>query len=49
MGHQVKLLPAKHVKAFVLRDKTDALDAQAIWVTVQQTHINGVAVKSEQQ
>lgn len=32
MGHQVKLLPAKHVKAFVLRDKTDVLDAQAIWV-----------------
>jgi transposase len=49
MGHQVKLLPAKHVKAFVLRDMTDALDAQAIWVTAQQSHINGVAVKSEQQ
>jgi len=49
MGHQVKLLPAKHVKAFVLRDKTDALDAQAIWVTAQQPHISGVAVKSEQQ
>lgn len=49
MGHQVKLLPAKHVKAFVLRDKTDALDAQGIWVTAQQSHINGVAVKSEQQ
>lgn len=48
-GHQVKLLPAKHVKAFLLRDKTDALDAQAIWVAAQQPHIRGVSVKSEQQ
>jgi transposase len=49
MGHQVKLLPAKHVKAFLLRDKTDALDAQAIWVAAQQPHIKAVTVKSEQQ
>jgi len=49
MGHQVKLLPAKHVRAFVLRDKTDALDAQAIWVAAQQPHIREVPVKSEQQ
>lgn len=49
MGHQVKLLPAQHVLAFVLRDKTDALDAQAIWVAAQQPHIREVPVKSEQQ
>lgn len=49
MGHQVKLLPAKHVKAFLLRDKTDALDAQAIWVAAQQPHIKAVSVKTEQQ
>lgn len=49
MGHKVKLLPAKHVRAFVLRDKTDALDAQAIWVSAQQPHIKEVPVKSEQQ
>jgi transposase len=49
LGHQVKLLPAKHVKAFLLRDKTDALDAQAIWVAAQQPHIKGVSIKSEQQ
>jgi transposase len=49
MGHRVKLLPAKHVRAFVLRDKTDALDAQAIWVAAQQPHIREVPVKSEQQ
>jgi transposase len=49
MGHQVKLLPAKYVRAFLLRDKTDALDAQAIWVCAQQPHIREVPVKSEQQ
>ena len=47
MGHQVKLLPAKHVRAFVLRDKTDALDAQAIWVAAQQPHIREVPVKRD--
>lgn len=49
LGHEVKLLPAKHVKPFVLRDKTDARDAQAIWVAAQQPHIKPVPVKSEQQ
>lgn len=49
MGHEVKLLPPKYVRAFVLRDKTDALDAQAIWVAAQQPHIKEVSVKSEQQ
>ena len=49
LGHAVKLLPARHVRAFVLRDKTDARDAQAIWVAAQQPHIKAVPVKSEQQ
>jgi transposase len=49
LGHEVKLLPAKHVKPFVLRDKTDARDAQAIWVAAQQFHIKPVPIKSEQQ
>lgn len=49
LGHHVKLLPPKHVRAFVLRDKTDALDAQAIWVAARQPHIREVPVKSEQQ
>ena len=49
MGHRVKLLPAKHVRAFVRRDKTDALDAQAIYVAAQQSHIREVPIKSEQQ
>lgn len=49
LGHRVKLLPPKHVRAFVLRDKTDALDAQAIWVAARQPHIQEVPVKSELQ
>lgn len=49
MGHEVKLLPPKYVRAFVLRDKTDALDAQAIWVAARQPHIREVPVKSEEQ
>ena len=49
LGHQVKLLPAQHVKAFLLRDKTDAMDAQAIWVAAQQPHIKPVPVKTERQ
>lgn len=48
-GHTVKLLPAKQVRSFVLRDKTDARDAQAIWVAAQQFHIREVPLKSEQQ
>lgn len=48
-GHEVKLLPAQHVKAFLLRDKTDAMDAQAIWVAAQQPHIKPVLVKTERQ
>ena len=47
LGHQVKLLPAQHVKAFLLSDKTDAMDAQAIWVAAQQPHILPVPVKPE--
>lgn len=49
LGHQVKILPAQHVKAFVLRDKTDAMDAQAIWVAAQQPQIKCVPVKTQRQ
>ena len=49
LGHRAKLLPPKHVRAFLLRDKTDALDAQAIWVAAGQPHIRDVPVKSEEQ
>lgn len=49
LGHEVKLLPAQHVKAFLLRDKIDAMDAQAIWVAAHQPHILPASVKSERQ
>ena len=47
--HQIRLLPAGQVRPFVLRDKTDVRDAQAIWVAAQQPHIRSVPIKSEQQ
>jgi transposase len=48
MGHQVKLLPGKFVKAFNVRNKNDAADARAIWLAVQQPS-KAVAVKTEAQ
>jgi transposase len=48
MGHQVKLMPAKFVKAFVMGNKNDAADARAIWMAVQQPG-KSVAVKTETQ
>jgi transposase len=48
MGHQVKLMPAKYVKAFNIRNKNDAADARAIWLAVQQPG-KPVAVKTEMQ
>jgi transposase len=49
LGHEVKLLPGKQVQPFVLRNKSDAADARAIWTAVQQPKIKGVAVKTEAQ
>jgi len=48
MGHRVKLMPAEFVKAFNIRNKNDAADAQAIWRAVQQPS-KPVAVKTEMQ
>jgi transposase len=48
MGHQVKLMPGKFVKAFVMGNKNDAADARAIWMAVQQPG-KSVAVKTETQ
>ena len=31
LGHEVRLMPAKDVKAYVKRNKNDAADAEAIW------------------
>ena len=49
MGHQVKLMPGKAVKAFVHGNKNDVADARAIWMAVQQAGVKSVAVKTEAQ
>lgn len=49
MGHEVKLMPGKAVKAFVTGNKNDVADARAIWLAVQQPGTHTVAVKSEAQ
>jgi len=49
MGHQVKLMPGKAVKAFVCGNKNDVADARAIWMAAQQPGVKSVAVKSEAQ
>lgn len=48
MGHQVKLMPGKYVKAFVNGNKNDVGDARAIWLAVRQSG-KAVAVKTEAQ
>jgi transposase len=48
LGHEVKLMPAEFVKAFNIRNKSDAADARAIWLAVQQPG-KAVAVKTEAQ
>lgn len=49
LGHQVRLLAPKSVRPFVLRNKTDAADARAIWTAVQQPEARFVALKTEHQ
>ncbi|HEX8887504.1 MAG TPA: IS110 family transposase [Noviherbaspirillum sp.] len=49
LGHEVKLMSGKTVKAFVPGNKNDAADARAIWLAAQQSCIKAVAVKSESQ
>jgi len=48
LGHKVRLLPARFVKAFNIGNKNDAADARAIWLAVQQPG-KAVAVKTEAQ
>jgi len=49
LGHDVRLLAPKSVRPFVLRNKTDAADARAIWTAAQQPDARFVAVKTEVQ
>lgn len=46
LGHTVRLLHAKVVRPFVSGNKTDATDARAIWLAVQQPGVKFVGVKT---
>lgn len=49
LGHEVKLMSASYVKAYVKRGKSDAADAAAICEAVTRTTMRFVAIKSEEQ
>ena len=49
LGHQVRLMPAKDVKAYVKRNKNDAADAEAICEAVRRLTMRFVQVKSAEQ
>ena len=49
LGHTVKILPAKHVKAFVLTQKNDSRDAAAICEALGRADIHPVSPKSVEQ
>lgn len=49
LGHSVRLLHAKAVRPFVSGNKTDATDARAIWLAMQQPGTKFVGIKSEEQ
>jgi len=49
LGHTVRLLHAKIVGPFVSGNKTDATDARAIWIAVQQPGVKFVGVKTAAQ
>jgi transposase len=49
LGHEVRLMPAKDVKAYVKRNKNDAADAEAICEAVQRPTMRFVPVKSATQ
>ena len=49
LGHEVRLMPARDVKAYVKRNKNDAADAEAICEAVRRPTIRFVQVKSAEQ
>ena len=48
-GHQVRLMPAKDVKAYVKRNKNDAADAEAICDAARRPTVRFVQIKSTEQ
>ena len=49
LGHDVRLMPASYVKAYVKRNKNDAADAAAICEAVTRPSMRFVAVKTVEQ
>src|ERR1700726_678350 len=49
LGHEVRLMPAKDVKAYVKRNKNDAADAEAICEAVRRPGMRFVRAKSAEQ
>jgi len=49
LGHQVRLMPAKDVKAYVKRNKNDSADAEAICEAVRRPTMRFVQIKSTEQ
>lgn len=49
LGHEVRLMPAMYVKAYVKRGKCDAIDAAAICEAVTRPTMRFVAIKTEEQ
>lgn len=48
LGHKIRLMQARFVKAFLMGNKNDVMDARAIWMAVQQPS-KAIAVKTEEQ
>jgi transposase len=49
LGHEVRLMPSKDVKAYVKRNKNDAADAEAICEAVRRPTMRFVRAKSAEQ
>lgn len=49
LGHEVRLMHAKYVKAYVKRGKSDLRDAEAICEAVQRANMRFVPIKSVEQ
>ena len=49
LGHRVRLMPAKDVKAYVKRNKNDAADAEAICEAARRPTMRFVQIKSTEQ
>src|ERR1700751_2069122 len=49
LGHKVRLMPAKDVKAYVKRNKNDAADAEAICEAARRPTVRFVQIKSTEQ